>query len=150
MMMEISRTRNTNDDFSSLTRALDSELNERYGSQQADYEVHNVIDLIETAMVGYVNKTPVACGCFREIDETKVEIKRMYVKKGFRRRGFSKVVLSSLEEWAAELGKVKILLETGKGQTEAIGLYERFGYRIIENYGPYQGMENSVCMMKTL
>ena len=37
------RTMNTHEDFIVLTRALDSELNRRYGKAQADYDMHNVI-----------------------------------------------------------------------------------------------------------
>ena len=48
------------------------------------------------------------------------------------------------------MGYAKALLETGKGQPEAIGLYRKFGYQIIANYGPYRGMENSLCMQKHL
>ena len=49
-----------------------------------------------------------------------------------------------------ELGYAAALLETGKRQPEAIGLYRKFGYQIIANYGPYRGMENSLCMQKLL
>jgi putative acetyltransferase len=41
-------------------------------------------------------------------------------------------------------------LETGKGQPEAIGLYEKAGYSVIENYGPYIGIENCICMKKEI
>lgn len=40
-----------------------------------------------------------------------------------------------------ELGAKRVELETGKNQVEAIGLYERSGYRRIPNYGQYTGLE---------
>ena len=45
---------------------------------------------------------------------------------------------------------MKALLETGSGQPEAIALYKKLGYVQIENYEPYIGSEESVCMGKPL
>lgn len=144
------KTINTHQDFYALTRALDVELNARYGKAQADYDKHNVIEPIDTALVGYEDDIPVACGCFKKIDDTTVEIKRMFVVLNYRRRGFSSHILGELEAWAKELGFSEARLETGKGQPEAIALYAKRGYAVIPNYAPYVGMENSVCMAKTL
>ena len=148
--MIIKKISNTHRDFLTLTRELDAELKGIYGSLQAVYDKHNVIDPLDTAIVGYRDVAPIACGCFKKIDRERVEIKRLYVKPAFRRQGFSSKVLQALESWAAELGYTVALLETGKKQPEAIGLYRKFGYRIIANYGPYRGMENSLCMQKPL
>jgi GNAT superfamily N-acetyltransferase len=74
----------------------------------------------------------------------------MYVIDDFRRNGLSKIVLQALEEWRAELGYTMAILETGKGQPEAIGLYKKGCYEIIDNYGPYKNLENSVCMKKVI
>lgn len=41
-----------------------------------------------------------------------------------------------------------VVLETGKGQPEAIGLYQYMGCQVIDNYPPYEEMANSVCMEK--
>jgi GNAT superfamily N-acetyltransferase len=148
--MIIKRITNTHRDFLTLTRELDVELKGMYGSLQAVYDKHNVLDPIDTAIVGYENAEPMACGCFKKIDTERVEIKRLYVKPNFRRKGFSSEVLQALEAWAAELGYAAALLETGKKQPEAIGLYRKFGYQTIANYGPYIGIENSLCMQKHL
>jgi GNAT superfamily N-acetyltransferase len=148
--MIIKRITNTHRDFLTLTRELDGELKGIYGSLQAVYDQHNVLDPIDTAIVGYENAEPMACGCFKTIDTERVEIKRLYVKPNFRRKGFSSEVLQALEAWAAELGYAAALLETGKKQPEAIGLYRKFGYQTIANYGPYIGIENSLCMQKHL
>ena len=49
-----------------------------------------------------------------------------------------------------DIGYQFTILETGKGQPEAIGLYLKKGYHITENYGQYKGIENSVCFKKEL
>lgn len=72
----------------------------------------------------------------------------MYVDPSHRRKGISSKLLSELESWAKELNFAISLLETGKGQPEAIGLYTKAGYKITENYGSYIGIENSICMKK--
>jgi GNAT superfamily N-acetyltransferase len=148
--MKIVRTCNTQTDFVKLTAKLDAELNQRYGLAQSTYDKHNKIDSINTAVVAYLNEKPVACGCFKRIDSQIIEIKRMYVVDAFRRRGFSVLVLNALEKWATELGFLNAILETGKGQPEAIELYQKCGYTVIDNYGPYKDLENSVCMEKLL
>jgi GNAT superfamily N-acetyltransferase len=72
----------------------------------------------------------------------------MFVNKNSRRQGISKKILTELESWAIELGYDFALLETGYKQKEAIGLYEKYGYRKTDNYGPYMGIETSICMKK--
>jgi GNAT superfamily N-acetyltransferase len=59
-------------------------------------------------------------------------------------------VLAELEAWAGEEGCSRAILETGMPHFEAISLYKKSGYRIIENYGPYKNLPNSVCMEKML
>ena len=148
--MHLKRTSNTHVDFKTLTQHLDAELSSRYGTLQKQYDAHNVIDLIDTALVGYDETKPIACGCFKVISHDTVEIKRMFVTFESRRRGFSRVLLGTLERWAYALGYTKAVLETGKGQPEAIALYTQCGYERIPNYGVYIGLENSVCMQKEL
>lgn len=147
--MILKKRPNTHPDFIALTQALDNELNDRYGKAQVAYITHNKIDPIPTAMVAYKDDTPVACGCFKELD-TGVEIKRMFVTPEFRGQGLAAELLKALETWARELGHPHACLETGKKQPEAIRLYQKAGYTLIPNYGPYKGMDNSVCMKKEL
>ncbi len=148
--MILKKTNNADPDFITLARMLDDELYDRYGSLQASYDKYNNIDPIDTVIIGFLNNVPVACCCFNALDEETIEIKRMYVCKDARKKGFSVMILSSMEQWAANLGYSKSILETGKRQHEAIGLYQKFGYQLIENYGPYIGLEMSVCMTKPL
>ena len=148
--MELIRTNNADKYFVELTGRLDAELLDRYGAKQADYDQHNRIDPIATALVGFAGTTPIACGCFKPFDRRTVEIKRMFVRRDYRRQGLSTDVLRNLEKWAVELGFSRAVLETGLGQPEAIGLYKKCGYRVIDNYGPYADLPDSVCLAKKL
>jgi len=78
------------------------------------------------------------------------EIKRMFVRPERRGRGIARSILSELETWAGELGFLECILETGLKQPEAIELYRKSGYETIPNYGQYEGVENSVCMRKSI
>lgn len=148
--MKLLRKTTVDNDFTGLTAELDAELNARYGRKQAAYNGHNRIDPSDTAYIAYIDGQPVGCGCFKALDETTLEIKRMFVKKAFRRQGLSKAILNALEILGVAQGYTEAMLETGKGQPEAINLYRNCGYHITANYGPYIHMENSICMKKIL
>ena len=72
----------------------------------------------------------------------------MYTAPESRGKGIASQVLRELENWASELSYKKCILETGKKQPEAIGLYKKNGYKIIPNYGQYAGVDNSLCFEK--
>jgi GNAT superfamily N-acetyltransferase len=74
----------------------------------------------------------------------------MYVSPQNRKKGIASMILSELEKWASELSASKCILETGKRQYEAVGLYKKSGYQLIPNYGQYAGVENSLCFEKDL
>lgn len=75
----------------------------------------------------------------------------MFTRPEVRGRSLGVAVLNELENWARELGYERCVLETGVRQPYAIRLYEKQGYlRMVENYGQYAGVENSVCMEKIL
>jgi putative acetyltransferase len=67
------------------------------------------------------------------------ELKRMYVRPQFRGTGLGKLMLEHLEAFARGQGTKVLRLETGIYQPEAIGLYERMGYRPIPPFEPYDG-----------
>jgi GNAT superfamily N-acetyltransferase len=147
-MLTLIRDTGNNADFRRLVAGLDADLQQRYGALQAGYDQYNVIEALDTVVVAYIDRQPVGCGAFKPYDETTVEIKRMFVLPEQRGKGLAGSVLRELETWAQELGYVWAILETGRKQTEAIRLYQKHGYQPMENYGQYQGVDNSVCFQK--
>ena len=146
----IKRTEANDPDFPYLVAMLNRELHEKYGDLQLVYDTYNQISTLDTVVIGYVNDAPSACGCFKKIDEQTVEIKRMFVKPAERNIGVASGVLGELEVWAKEDGFSSVILETAIKQYEAIAFYEKQGYETIPNYGPYVGMETSICFGKKL
>ncbi len=147
-MLTLRRTDSQNQDFIDLVKLLNADLKIRDGEDNVFYAQFSKIYLIKQAVVAYEDGRPMGCGAIREYQPNRTEVKRMYVTPEGRGQGIAKKILAELENWAAELGYGGCVLETGKRQPEAIALYKRMGYRIIENYGPYAGVENSLCFEK--
>ena len=74
----------------------------------------------------------------------------MFTLPEYRGKGIAKTILTELENWAKEENYTTAILETGHLQYDAIGLYQKMGYVITENFGQYIGVENSVCMSKDI
>lgn len=148
MDSELVRTSSEHADFQALVARLDAELAERDGPDHAFYHQYNGIEALDRAVVFFADGCAVGCGALKAFGEDALEIKRMYTLPGFRGRGVAGRILGELERWAWADGFDRCVLETGKRQPEAIALYEKYKYRRIPNFGPYQGVDNSVCFEK--
>lgn len=100
---------------------------------------------------------PVASGGWRARDESPegyrdgdAELKRMYVIPEARGLGLARRILALLETDAREAGRLRMVLETGDQQPEAIALYRSSGYDDCPKFGYYRTYESSVCMAKPL
>jgi putative acetyltransferase len=149
-MINTIRTDSEHSDFIELVKYLDADLAEKDGADHSFYSQFNKINKIKHAVVAYENGLPIGCGAIKEYDPTTMEVKRMYILPESRGKGIGGRILGELEKWAAELAYEKCILETGKRQPEAIGLYKKSGYKIIPNYGQYLGIDNSVCFGKSI
>jgi len=149
-MIKIIRTNSDNRDFINLIKYLDADLAERDGNAHSFYAQFNKIDKIKYVVVAYEYSKPIGCGAIKEYAPTTMEIKRMYTLPESRGKGIATKVLTELEIWATELSYEKCILETGKKQPEAIGLYKKNGYKLIPNYGQYAEIENSLCFEKDI
>jgi len=149
-MIKIIRTNSDNRDFIDLVKHLDADLAERDGSDHSFYAQFNKIDKIKYVVVAYENSKPIGCGAIKGYAPNTMEIKRLYTLPESRGKGIATKVLTELEIWAIELFYEKCILETGKKQPEAIGLYKKNGYKLIPNYGQYAEIENSLCFEKDI
>lgn len=147
-MIRIIRTDSENQDFIQLVKHLDADLAERDGEEHSFYAPFNKIHKIKYVVVAYEQDRPVGCGAIKEYAPGIMEVKRMYTSPESRGKGMASRILQELETWAAELSCEKCILETGKKQPEAIGLYQKNGYKVIPNYGQYAEIENSLCFEK--
>ncbi|NNM15337.1 MAG: GNAT family N-acetyltransferase [Bacteroidia bacterium] len=149
-MLQLIKTTSSNSDFIALVELLDEELVERDGDLNSFYDQFNKVESIKHIIVAYENQKPISCGALKEYNAQSMEIKRMYTVIEQRGKGIASQLLAELEKWAAELGYATCILETGKKQVEAVSLYKKNGYQLIENYGQYKGVDNSLCFEKKL
>jgi len=149
-MTEVIRT--TADDlrFTALVKLLDADLAIRDGKDANFYAQYNRVDLSFKVVLVLQNETPVACGAMKPFDKNTMEVKRMYTREAARGKGLAQQILTEIEAWAKALNYNRLVLETGINQPEAIALYKKCGFQIIDNYGQYAGVETSYCFEKHL
>ncbi len=124
-----------------LVATVQAEYVDRYGGpDEAAVEPGEFDPPDGLFLVGLLDGAPVATGGWRPIGSDggdTVEIKRMFVVAGARRRGLARRMLAALEESAAAAGARRIVLNTGDRQPEAIELYESSGYVPVDGFGHY-------------
>ena len=143
------------DDAQLLTAEVQAEYARRYGG---DGDI-SPIDLHQFdpphghfAMI-YLDDVPAAMGGWRRggpAGRSDAEIKRMYVRPAFTRRGLARIVLAELERSAIAAGITRLVLETGTAQPEAIALYRSSGYVDVPAFGFYADYDDSVHLAKVL
>jgi len=158
--MNIRRVSFDHPDAVKLNDEVQAEYHVRYGDggdatalDPTDFDPPNGVYLI-----GYdENDAPVATGGWRAQDlndegnlDGDAELKRMFVVAQARGRGLARRVLAALEEDARLAGRVRMVLETGTKQPEAIALYTSSGYEPCAKFGYYRHHEDSCCFAKEL
>lgn len=93
---------------------------------------------------------PAGCGGLKLFGSEYGEIKRMYVRPVDRGLGLGKAMLNHLAEYARERQVTLLRLETGIYQTEAIGLYEAWGFKRRPPFGEYKDDPMTVYYEKAL
>lgn len=148
-MATLLRTNADHPDFLELVKLLDTDLQLRDGEEHYFYAQFNTTENIREVVVAFVDGVAVGCGALKKYSAGVMEIKRMFVREEFRGRGIASEILQELETWALELAAMRCILETGKNQPEAIRMYKKNLYHSIPNFGPYKGVESSVCFEKS-
>lgn len=149
-MVEFDRTNSKDLRFINVVKELDDNLYATYHNLRYKYDVDINIDDINTVVLACIKSITVGGGCFKQIDDNTVEFKRMFVNPYFRGLGVASGILDALSVWAKELNYSNAVLETGDRQEESIKLFQKHGFSVIENFGPYVNVEGSICMAKKL
>ena len=150
-MIKFIRTNPTHPQFQKLVRLLDAELLTLYGEEMQFFGPHNALKENTFSLVILENERPIGIGAFRILQlPHEIEIKRMFVHPDHRGKGISKLILNELESWAKDEKATYAKLETGPKNKTALLLYPSAGYQLIEPFGPYVGVVNSICFGKKL
>jgi putative acetyltransferase len=134
-----------------LIDELEAELADFYPDESRHgLSVEQLIELSVSFFVVREDGVPAACGGVQFFDGEYGEVKRMYVRPQFRGLGLAKLVLERTAEHTRENGISILRLETGIHQTDAIALYEKWGFRRIGPFGEYEEDPLSVFYEKQI
>lgn len=117
---------------------------------QYGYSVEKLITQGVLFFVIWVEGEPAGCGGIQFFEEGYGELKRMFVRPQYRGMGLGRQLILHLEEVARQRGIGVVRLETGTLQREAIGVYERMGFRQIPAFGAYRASPVNVFYEKLL
>ena len=102
----------------------------------------------------YLALTPAgeAAGCIalHRFDETRCELKRLYVRPEFRKDGLGTLLTEQLIAYAVSAGYRKILLDTFPFLESAVRLYRRMGFTDTEQYNDNPIPGEMIFLEKTL
>ncbi|MBO4636884.1 MAG: GNAT family N-acetyltransferase [Clostridiales bacterium] len=112
------------------------------------FVAYNISESVSDVLIATDNGTAVACAGLKRYSDTDVEIKRVWVEPSARRRGIAGHMMALLEAKAKEQGYKRLILQTRPIMPDAVGLYEKLGYSLIDNYPPYDKLQGAICFAK--
>jgi putative acetyltransferase len=146
MSVTITLERPDSPDASALILELEAHLELRYPAESRHgFSVERLLAEQVDFFVLRAEGVAAACAGLLLVAGDYGEVKRMYVRPGFRGSGFARQLIGHLAAHARSRGVHLLRLETGIHQGEAIRLYERMGFRRIPPFGPYTDDPLSLC-----
>ena len=111
---------------------------------------YNISESITDVLIASVEGAAVGCAGLKADSDSDVEIKRVWVAPEFRGNHISTAMMDALEAKAVELGFRRAILQTRPQMEEAVHLYTKRGYVLIDNYPPYDKLDGAICFAKEL
>lgn len=134
-----------------LRKAQRDEIAIRYGTPDSEPGPAPTGDDIVAFFVAFDDDDqPRGCGGLRQLNDSEGEVKRMFVTTESRGTGTASEILAQLETSARDRGWIRLLLETGDQQPDAVRFYTREGYERVPNFSYYVGLDESLCFAKEL
>lgn len=90
--------------------------------------------------------------CIARMAGDEAELYQIAVRDDARRRGTAALLMEAMLTWASESGAERLFLEVRAGNEPAVGLYERFGFSVINRRKDYYSApaEDALIMEKTI
>ena len=84
--------------------------------------------------LAYCDQQLAGCIALRQLDETRCEMKRLYVRPRFRKQHIGSILVRRVIAEATAIGYKHLLLDTFPFLDVAVRMYERLGFRYIPRY----------------
>ncbi len=138
-------------DAMALIAELEAVLSPQYAPESRHgFSVEKLLRQGVAFFVIRVDGAAAGCGGILMVGNDYGEVKRMFVRPQFRGLGLAQLMLDHLAAYCQQYGAHVLRLETGIYQTEAIRLYERYGFVRIPPFGDYFEDPVSLCYEKRL
>lgn len=149
--MEIRKVGNTNIDFLELCKKLNDTHNKIVAEQRqpnANCCIGN--EKYTNIYIMYNEKTAVGCIASTDVKNETVEIGRVYVCEEYRKQGIATKLFENVEKIAKKNGAKILKLDTYERLVDAIKLYKKLGFKIVEPFPEIKDSPYSICMSKTI
>lgn len=136
-------------EYTDMLVSGDSSFSEYLGIQHFDSELRNLAEKYGPPggrlYVALCDNLPAGCIGIRRLDSERCEMKRLYVRPGYRGSGLGKTLVKMVIDDAREMGYSYMLLDTLPFLKRALHLYEEFGFSKIDRYND-SPMDSSIYM----
>ena len=101
---------------------------EKHDHEMLDSPLEYVIEKGGQIFFALVDGQPAGTVALIRIDDDTFELAKMAVAPGHRGLGLGRILMKACIEYAREIGKARIVLESNTKQAAAINLYRKFGF----------------------
>ena len=84
--------------------------------------------------LAFLGDEAVGCVALRKLDDSSCEMKRLYVKTGYRGKRIGKALVEQVIEAARQTGYRQMRLDTFRFMEDAIKIYRQYGFYEIGRY----------------
>ena len=135
-----------------LIRELDEHLDQQpyTASSRHAFSVDKLVREGVVFFLAYYLDQLAGCGGVKLFARDYAEVKRMFVRPTYRGLGVGMKILDRLAEHTQANNIELLRLETGIYQKEAIGLYEKYGFKRRPPFGEYREDPLSIYFEKSL
>lgn len=140
-------------EYTDMLIAGDSRFEKYLGMQNFDEELRNLEHKYGEPegrlYIALVGGRVAGCIGLRKIDDSRCEMKRLYVRPEFRGAHLGEFLAKKIIDDARAIGYKELLLDTLPFLQSAIHLYEKLGFVLIDKYND-SPMDTSIFMKLTL